>query len=163
MNQPDSRTCINPLKPTTAYKGGRVSKDQPTVFVIAPENVPVHVRKSDVPVLRFASSDEFERWRIGSSARVEAAVYAALADLRIDLTACSPRTQEVIARLKLRETVPSVKEMLATSSSRRSWNEDVGEAPAAFLDRVRLLHLRTSSAVENAAQLGTSDDSDAVR
>src|SRR5205814_8861584 len=152
VNPPDSRTCISPLKSTTAYKGGRVFKDQPTVFVIAPENVPVHVRKSDVPVLRFASSDEFERWRIGSSARVEAAVYAALADLGIDVAACSPRTQEVIARLKEREAVPSVKELLATCSSRRSfyrsWTDDIGEAPGEFLDRARLLHLRTSTAVD---------------
>ena len=137
-----------------------MSKDQPQVVVIAPEDVPIHIRKPDVPVLRFASSHEFEKWRKGSCARVEAAVRAALDDLSIDITACSPRTQEVLARLKERESVPSVKEMLATCSSRRSfyrsWTDDIGEAPAAFLDRVRLAHLR-------AAQLGTPYDSDAVR
>jgi hypothetical protein len=136
-----------------------VSKDQPTVFVIAPEDVPVHVRKSDVPVLRFASSDEFERWRKGSSALVEAAVDQALSDLGVDLAACSPRTQEVMARLRERPSIPSVKEMLASCSSRRSfyrsWTEDIGEAPAAFLDRVRLCHL--------AAQHGTPEERDAVR
>jgi hypothetical protein len=137
-----------------------VSKDQPKVVVIAPENVPIQVRKFDVPVLRFTSSDEFEKWRKGASARVETAVQAALDDLGIDLTACSPRTQEVMARLKDRETVPSVKEMLASCSSRRSfyrsWTEDIGEAPAAFLERVRLRLLR-------AAQHGTPEDRDAVR
>jgi hypothetical protein len=141
-----------------------VSKDQPTVFVIAPENVPVDVRNTRAPVLRFATSDEFEKWRKGSSALVEAAVYAALLDLGIDIAACSPRTQEVIARLKERDTIPSVKELLATCSSRRSfyrsWTHDIGEAPSVFLERVRLLHLRTSSAVEKAAQHGTPDDSD---
>ena len=137
-----------------------MSKDQPQVVVIAPEDVPFHIRKTDVPVLRFASSDEFEKWRTGSCARVDAAVRAALDELRIDPTTCSPRTQEVLARLRERESVPSVKELLAMCSSRRSfyrsWTEDIGEAPAAFLDRVRLAHLR-------AAQHGTSQDSDAVR
>lgn len=137
-----------------------MSKDQPTVVVIAPEDVPIQVRKSDVPVLRFASSDEFERWRRGATAGVEAAVDAALSDLEIDLAACSPRTQEVLTRLRDRETIPSVKEMLAGCSSRRSfyrsWTDDIGETPAAFLDRVRLAHLRT-------AQHGTSQDRDAVR
>ncbi|HEY6140397.1 MAG TPA: hypothetical protein VI670_21795 [Thermoanaerobaculia bacterium] len=137
-----------------------MSKDQPQVVVIAPEDVPIHIRKIDVSVLRFASSDEFERWRKGASARVETAVRAALDDLRIDITACSPRTQEVLARLKERENVPSVKELLAICSSRRSfyrsWTDDIGEAPAAFLDRVRLAHLR-------AAQHGTPYNSDAVR
>lgn len=144
-----------------------MSKDQPRVVVIAPENVPIQVRKSDVPVLRFASSDEFERWRRGSSARVEAAVLVALAELRIDVAACSPRTQEVIAYLKERESIPSVKELLASCSSRRSfyrsWNDDIGESPAVFLERVRLLHIRTSRAVETAAQHGTPDDKDRVR
>lgn len=137
-----------------------MSKDQPTVVVIAPENVPIQVRKSDVPILRFANSDEFERWRKGGSERVAAAVDAALSKLGIDLTACSPRTQEVMARLKEREAVPSVKEMLASCSSRRSfyrsWTEDIGETPAAFLERVRLLHLRT-------AQHGTPGGHRAVR
>ena len=70
----------------------------------------------------------------------------ALRDLNVDLRSCSTRTQEVIAALSRREKVPSVKEMLADCSSRRSfyrsWSEDIGEAPAEFLDRVRLLHLR---------------------
>jgi len=140
-----------------------VSKDYPAVVVIAPEDVPVHVRKADVPVLRFASPAEFERWRRGSCAGLEAAVYAALVDLGIDITACSLRTQEVIAQLKVRETVPSVKELLAISSSRRSfyrsWTDDIGETPAAFLDRVRLLHLRG----ETAAQLGTPYNPEAMR
>ncbi len=144
-----------------------MSKDQPTVFVIAPADVPVQLRNNKAPVLRFANSHEFEQWRKGSAARVEAAVYAALADLGIDLSACSPRTQEVMARLRERESVPSVKELLATCSSRRSfyrsWTRDIGELPAAFLERVRLLHLRTSTAFEDTAQHGTPDDSDDVR
>jgi hypothetical protein len=137
-----------------------VSKDQPQVVVIAPEGVPIHIRKSDVPILRFASSAEFEKWRKGAIERVETAVRTALDDLRIDITACSPRTQEVMARLQERESVPSVKELLSTCSSRRSfyrsWTDDIGEAPAAFLDRVRLAHLRV-------AQHGTPYNSDAVR
>src|SRR5437868_4964456 len=115
--------------------------------------------------MRFASSAEFEKWRKGSSARVEAAVDAALSALHIDPAVCSPRTQEVIASLKAREAIPSVKELLATCSSRRSfyrsWTEDIGEVPAAFLERVRLLHLRKR--VIDAAQHGTSDGSGAVR
>jgi transcriptional regulator GlxA family with amidase domain len=141
-----------------------VSKDQPAVFVIAPEDVPVHVRKTDVPVMRFATSDDFERWRTGSSARVEAAVDATLADLEINLDTCSPRTQEVIASLKARPAIPSVKELLAACSSRRSfyrsWTEDIHETPAAFLERVRLQHLR---AAQRAAQHGTPDESRRVR
>lgn len=117
--------------------------------------------------MRFASSDEFERWRKGSSARVQAAVYAALSELGIELDTCSPRTQEVIAALKERETVPSVKELLASCSSRRSfyrsWTDDIGETPALFLERVRLLHLRTSNASDDTAQHGTSESSDRVR
>ena len=111
-------------------------------------------------MLRFASSSEFERWRKGVNARVEAAVDAALSQLGVDIASCSPRTQEVVARLRERESIPSVKELLASCSSRRSfyrsWTEDIGEAPAAFLDRVRLAHLRT-------AQHGTPEERDAVR
>jgi hypothetical protein len=132
-----------------------MSKDQPAVFVIAPENVPVHVRKTDVPVMRFATSEEFEKWRKGSAERVGAAVNAVLAELGIDPATCSPRTREILARLADREAVPSVKELLALCSSRRSfyrwWTRDIGEQPAAFLERVRV------------AQLGTPRDSDAVR
>jgi len=69
--------------------------------------------------------------------------------------------------LKEREAIPSVKELLAMCSSRRSfyrsWTHDIGEAPPAFLERVRLLHLRTSTAVEKTAQHGTPDDLDRVR
>jgi transcriptional regulator GlxA family with amidase domain len=134
------------------------------VFVIAPEDVPVHVRKTDVPVMRFATSDDFERWLQGSSARVEEAVEATLADLEINLDSCSPRTQEVIASLKARPAIPSVKELLAACSSRRSfyrsWTEDIRETPAAFLERVRLQHLR---AAQSTAQHGTPDESRRVR
>jgi hypothetical protein len=156
-------------------EGERVSKvrfDGPAdithsvVFVIAPTDVAVQVRAADAPVLRFESAAEFERWRKGSNALVDAAVHAALAELNVAIPECSSRTQEVITRLRERETIPSVKELLAPCSSRRSfyrsWSEDVGETPAAFLDRVRLLHLRTSG--ENrAAHLGTPDEQNVVR
>jgi len=132
----------------------RLSQQQSPVFVIAATDVSVHVRAAGGPVLRFASSAEFERWSRGSSALVSAAVNAALAELKIEPSRCSPRTQEVLAHLCKRESVPSVKELLASCSSRRSfyrsWNDDIGETPAAFLMRVRLLHLRF-----NAAQHGT--------
>lgn len=127
---------------------------QPAVFVIAPSDVPVHVRAMGGEVLRFATSAEFERWSRESSAQVGAAVTAALAELQIEPSRCSPRTQEVLARLCERETIPSVKELFAGCSSRRSfyrsWTEDVKERPAAFLVRVRLIHLRFT-----AAQHGT--------
>jgi hypothetical protein len=144
-----------------------MSKDQPSVFVIAPENVPVQVRKPHVVVLRFSNSYEFERWRQGPCAHVAAAVRAALADLGIDLEACSPRTRDVIARLTERENVPLVKELVGLDSSRRSfyrwWMRDIRETPAAFLERVRLLHVRTALAFERVAQLGTPDAADSVR
>jgi hypothetical protein len=130
--------------------------------VIAPANVPVQVRAAHASVRRFATSAEFEHWSHCSSARVAAAVYAALAESKIDIPSCSPRTQEVIARLCALETIPSVKELLAGCSSRRSfyrsWSDDVRETPAAFLTRVRLLHLRASSSRDDdAAQHGTRD------
>jgi hypothetical protein len=132
----------------------RRSQPQPAVFVIASTDVPVHVRPAYGPVLRFATSDEFERWRRNASAHVAAAVSAALAELDVDLSRCSPRTQEVLAHLSARESIPSVKELFAACSSRRSfyrsWSDDIGETPAAFLMRVRLLHLRST-----AAQHGT--------
>jgi hypothetical protein len=58
--------------------------------------------------------------------------------------------------------------LFAACSSRRSfyrsWNDDIREAPAAFLTRVRLLHLRSSAAHDDgAAQRGTSGDPDVVR
>ena len=140
--------------------------NQTAVFVIAPADLPVQVRTPSAAVMRFATSAEFEQWRTGSSAHVAAAVHAALAELKIALNACSPRTQEVIARLCERERVPSVKEMFALCSSRRSfyrsWHSDIGEAPAAFLDRVRLTQLRAATA-RRAAHLGTSDRPEAVR
>jgi hypothetical protein len=143
-----------------------VSKDEAAVFVIAPDGVTVHVRKADIPVLRFASSAEFERWRRGSSARVEAAVDAVLGEMGIDLSSCSARTQEIILHLRERESVPSVKELVAGSSSRRSfyrsWSDDIREMPAVFLDRVRLRHLH-AAAPPSAAQHGTSDDLHGVR
>ncbi|HEX8619454.1 MAG TPA: hypothetical protein VF911_17870 [Thermoanaerobaculia bacterium] len=134
------------------------------MFVIAPTDVAVQVRAAHAPVLRFATSAEFERWSHESASRVAAAVHAALDELQIDLAACSPRTQEVIAHLCDRETIPSVKELFAACSSRRSfyrsWNKDIKETPAAFLTRVRLLHLRFSAARDlQAAQRGTSGDS----
>jgi len=144
------------------------SSSQPAVFVIAPTDVSVQVRATDAPVLRFTTSAEFERWSHDSSARVAAAVYAALAELNIDLSSCSPRTQEVIVRLCERETIPSVKELFAACSSRRSfyrsWNDDIHETPSAFLTRVRLLHLRSSAAHDDsAAQGGTPGGSDVMR
>jgi hypothetical protein len=129
----------------------RESRSQ-TVFVIAPSHVPVHVRAANAPVLRFESSAEFEQWSHGSAARVAAAVYVALAEWNIDLTSRSPRTQEIIARLCERPTIPSVKELFAACSSRRScyrsWSEDIPVSPAEFLTRVRLLHLRAAATVE---------------
>lgn len=159
---PESRS--NPLP---AYQGERCvyacqqgepmnvrrSQQPSAVFVIAAMDVPVHVRAADAPVLRFATSAEFERWSHETSAQVSAAVDAALAELQVEASCCSPRTQEVLSRLRERETIPSVKELLAVCSSRRSfyryWTQDIGETPAAFLTRVRLLHLR------GAAQHGT--------
>lgn len=141
----------------------------PAVFVIAPTDVSVQIRTTDASVLRFSTSAEFEQWSHQASARISAAVYAALAELQIDPARCSPRTQEVLAHLCERETIPSVKELFAACSSRRSfyrsWTEDVCEAPAAFLTRVRLLHLlhvSTARAV-NAAQRGTSGGSPDMR
>jgi hypothetical protein len=132
------------------------SSSTPTVVVIAPSDVPVQVRASNAPVLRFESSAEFEQWSHGSTARVAAAVYGALAELNVDPGSCSPRTQEVIARLCERETVPSVKEMFAACSSRRSfyrsWNDDIPETPADFLIRVRLLHLHGGALDHYAVQ-----------
>lgn len=132
----------------------RTLQQQPAVFVIAATDVSVHVRAAAGPVLRFATSAEFERWSHESSARIGAAVNAALDELQIEPSRCSPRTQEVLANLCERESLPSVKELFAACSSRRSfyrsWTDDIGESPAAFLMRVRLLHLRT-----RAAQHGT--------
>ena len=144
------------------------SSPRSAVVVIAPPDVPVQVRAQGAPVVRFTTSAEFERWSHESSARVAAAVYAALAQLSIDLSRCSPRIQEVFTALCERESIPSVKELLASCSSRRSfyrsWNADISEAPAAFLTRVRLLHLRARAARDDsAAQGGTSDASRAVR
>jgi hypothetical protein len=144
------------------------SSSQPAVFVIAPTDVSIHVRTGDAPVLRFSSSAEFAQWSQQSSARITAAVYAALNELQIEIARCSPRTQEVLAHLCNRETIPSVKELLASCSSRRSfyrsWSDDVRETPAAFLTRVRLLHLRSSTARDDdAAQRGTLSDSHTVR
>jgi hypothetical protein len=145
------------------------------VFVIAPTDVTVQVRATDAPVLRFCTSPEFQRLRRESSPRVAAAVYAALAELNVEPASCSPRTQEVLAGLCQRETIPSVKEMFAACSSRRSfyrsWNDDVPETPAAFLTRVRLLDLLKNSSESqqrdpqfgDAAQGGTSDPATSVR
>ena len=134
---------------------------RPVVFIIAPSDLPIHVRASGAPIVRFASSAEFEQWRRGAITLVDAAVHTALAELNVTLPDCSARTREVITRLEKRETIPSVKELASNCSSRRSfyrsWIEDIGEAPAAFLDRVRLVHLRT-----RAAHLGTPDDADIV-
>jgi hypothetical protein len=119
---------------------------KPAVVVIAPRDVPVHVRAANAPVLRFESSEEFEQWSHGSAVRVAAAVHAALAEYQVDVSSCSPRTQEIIARLCARPAVPSVKELFACSSRRscyRSWTEDIPVPPAEFLTRVHLLHLRT--------------------
>lgn len=119
---------------------------KPTVVVIAPSDIPVHVRAPHAPVLRFETPDEFRQWSHGAAARVAAAVDAALAELNIEVDSCSPRTQEIIARLRERPTVPSVKEMFAACSSRRScyrsWSDDIPVSPADFLTRVRLQHLR---------------------
>jgi hypothetical protein len=132
----------------------RLSQQQSPVFVIAAMDVSVHVRAAAGAVLRFATSAEFERWSRESSALVSSAVKAALAELQIEASRCSPRTQEVLADLCGRESIPSVKELFASCSSRRSfyrsWTDDIGETPAAFLTRVRLLHLRFK-----AAQHGT--------
>jgi hypothetical protein len=140
----------------SVYQGDRLpalrSSAKPVV-VIAPSDVSVQVRALNAPVLRFESSEEFEQWSHGASVRVAAAVYAALAELNVELASCSPRTQEVITKLCERPTIPSVKELFATVSSRRScyrsWSEDIPEAPAEFLTRVRLLHLRATAAADD--------------
>jgi hypothetical protein len=119
------------------------------VVVIAPSDIPVQVRAANAPVLRFDSPEEFVQWSHGSAARVAAAVHAALAEYNVDLARCSPRTQEIIARLCERPVIPSVKEMFAACSSRRScyrsWSEDIPVTPADFLTRVRLLHVRAAA------------------
>jgi len=125
------------------------STGKPAIVVIAPSDIPVQVRgAANAPVLRFETSEEFEQWSHGA-ARVEAAVYAALAEWNIDVSSCSPRTQEIIARLCERPAVPSVKELFAACGSRRScyrsWSEDIKVPPAEFLTRLRLLHLRTAA------------------
>ena len=143
----------------SVYREDRVSilraSVKPTVVVIAPSDVPVQVRTANAPVLRFESSEEFEQWSHGSAARVAAAVYAALAEWNIDLARCSPRTQEIITRLCDRPTVPSVKELFAACSSRRScyrsWSDDIPATPAEFLTRVRVLRLQTAAAQDDAA------------
>ncbi len=123
---------------------------RPAVVVIAPSDIPVQVRAANAPVLRFESSEEFEQWSHASAAHVAAAVHAGLAEWNIDLSSCSPRTQEIIARLCERPIIPSVKELFAACSSRRScyrsWSEDLPVTPAEFLTRVRLLHLRAAAA-----------------
>lgn len=122
----------------------------PTVVVIAPRDIRVHVPLRDAAVLRFDSSDEFEMWRKGSAARISAAVHAVLAELECDLASCSARTQEVIARLCEQVQIPSVKELFAIGASRRScyrsWDADIRISPAEFLERVHLLHLRQAEA-----------------
>jgi hypothetical protein len=121
--------------------------------VIAPSDVPVQVRAANAPVIRFESSEEFEQWSHGSAARVAAAVHTVLAENHIDLASCSPRTQEIIGRLCERAIVPSVKELFAACSSRRScyrsWSDDIPVAPADFLTRVRLLYLRVPATAES--------------
>lgn len=147
----------------------RRSSSQPAVFVIAPTDVSVHVGSTDNLIFRFATSAEFSQWSHQSSARIATAVYAALDELKLDPANCSPRTQEVLAHLCERETIPSVKEMVAACSSRRSfyrsWSDDVRLTPAAFLTRVRLLHLMHSTMARggDAAQGGTSAGSPAVQ
>lgn len=147
----------------SVYREDRVSllrsSAKPTVVVIAPSDVPVQVRAANAPVLRFESSEEFEQWSHGAAARVAAAVYAALAEKNVDLASCSPRTQEIIARLCGRPTVPSVKELFSLCSSRRScyrsWSDDIPATPAEFLTRVRLLHLHTAAAQDDVTALRT--------
>lgn len=122
------------------------SSGQAAVVVIAPRDVPVQVRAANAPVLRFETSEEFEQWSHGSAAKIAAAVDAALAEWSVDLSSCSPRTQEIIARLRERPTIPSVKELFAACSSRRScyrsWSENIPATPVEFLTRVRLLQVR---------------------
>ncbi len=134
----------------------------PAVVIIGPREIPVQVRAPRAEVLRFDTSAEFEKWRKRSSQSITAAVHQALAELNVDLDACSPRVQEVIAALCRRESIPSVKEMSADTSSRRSfyrsWSEDIGVSPAAFLERVRLHHLhaqRRMDIEDTVAQPGT--------
>ncbi|HYK03783.1 MAG TPA: hypothetical protein VE974_18645 [Thermoanaerobaculia bacterium] len=128
------------------------SSAKPTVVVIAPRDIPVQVRAANAPVLRFETSEAFEQWSRGSAARVAAAVYAALAESKVDLASCSPRTQEIIARLCERAVIPSVKELFAACSSRRScyrsWSEDITVTPADFLTRVRLLQLPAAAGAD---------------
>jgi hypothetical protein len=115
----------------------------PVVFVIAPDEVSVTVLPSRA----------HETWRTGTSARMTVAVHAALTELHVELSRCSLRTQEVLARLCERESVPSVKDLIAHCSSRRSfyrsWQADIGETPESFLARVRRVPLR-ATAVQSA-------------
>lgn len=115
------------------------------VVVIAPIGVTVTVNAAcDHSVLVFPSVADFERWRDGASPEKTPSISAAV-NRALTLSQVAPdRTRPAMEWLSSRSSVPTVKELAAAWSSRRSffriWKTDMPMSPHEFLHLVRCLH-----------------------
>src|SRR5688500_14021440 len=115
------------------------------VVVIAPVGVTVSVKAAcDYSTLVFSSVAEFERWRVDASRSVPSTIAAVVRRALMLSSISTDRTRPAIDWLSSRSSVPTVKQLAAAWSSRRSffrtWKADMPMSPQEFLRLVRCLH-----------------------
>jgi AraC-like DNA-binding protein len=114
------------------------------VVVIAPVEVTVAVNATcRHSTIVFSSIAEFERWRV-AHARLPATIAGFVREALILSAITVDATRPAVEWLCHRHAVPTVKELAATWSSRRSffraWKRDAAMSPHEFLLLVRTLH-----------------------
>jgi transcriptional regulator GlxA family with amidase domain len=104
---------------------------------------------TDVTLIRFATLEQFDRWRAGAFEQpltIQREVVKALRQIDCQKYMLSGALRRIFEWLALRSVAPGVSDLEAQFPSRRTfyrvWSESIPEPPAAFLLRVRLLHAR---------------------
>jgi hypothetical protein len=124
-----------------------VSRDD-VVVVIAPAAMRVDVGLPDgASVLRFATTEEFERWRAANRyarhGTVRAELYEALRLAGVDAASLTPPLRALIEKAAHRHTLPRAKELQRYCSSARAffrlWAREIPERPSNVLLRARVL------------------------
>lgn len=123
-------------------------RDDGPIIVIAPAATRVDVsRPGGTRLLRFATVDEFERWRSARASlrrdTVRAELLEALRLAGADAASLSPALRKLLETAAERHTLPTVKELQRHCSSPRAffrlWAREIPERPSQVLLRARVL------------------------
>jgi AraC-like DNA-binding protein len=117
------------------------------IVIGADDSVGRIARGSGLPVLEFATVDEFDRWRewqTSTRATIRAEIVQALREIGVNFEQLPARLLSIFEIFARYRVVPAVADLERHSPSRRSlyriWARQLRETPSRFLRRVRLLH-----------------------